>query len=131
MHHCYLFLLLQVLAALLDLMTRNRFEAINTFFHLVSASDEQQNVEDPLKKVRPFYDHVKTKCSQFYQPLREISVDERMVKSKARSRFRQYIRNKPTKWGFKFWVLSDPTGYTCDYDMYCGRQRSTSISEKV
>ena len=120
---------MQFLPVLLDLMTRNRFESINTFFHIVTSRDEEENADDPLKKVRPFYDHVKAKCAEFYQPLQELSVDERMVKSKARTQFRQYIRNKPTKWGFKFWVLSDPTGYTCDYNMYCGRHRSSAISE--
>jgi hypothetical protein len=110
-------------------MPRNRFEAILAFFHLVTGDEESANSADPLKKVRPFYDHVKEKCASMYQPLQELSVDERMVKSKARSRFKQYIRNKPTKWGFKFWVLADPTGYTSDYDLYCGRQQNRAISE--
>ena len=33
----------------------------------------------------------------------------------------QYIRNKPTKWGFKFCVLADPTGYTLDFNVYSGQ----------
>lgn len=68
------------------------------------------------------------KCLEFYQPLRELSIDERMVKSKARSHFRQYIRNKPTKWGFKYWVLADPTGYTVDFNLYCGKDRTVPLS---
>ena len=87
-------------------------------------SEEATLAEDPLKKVRPLYDNIKDKCLLYYQPLQELSVDERMVKSKARSKFKQYIRNKPTKWGFKFWVLADPTGYTCDFELYLGK-RST------
>ena len=36
-----------------------------------------------------------------------------MVRLKARFSFRQYIRNKPTKWGFKLWCLCDfHNGYT-------------------
>ena len=62
------------------------------------------------------------KCLELYQPLRELAVDKRMVKSKARTHFRQYIRNKPTKWGFKFWVLADPTGYTLDFNVHGGQQ---------
>ena len=32
----------------------------------------------------------------------------------------QYIRNKPCKWGFKYWVLADTRGYTCtvDFELY-------------
>ena len=66
------------------------------------------------------------KCFELYQPFAHLSIDECMVKSKARSHFRQYIRNKPTKWGFKYWVLSDPTGYT--FDLYCAAQQCQPIS---
>ena len=72
------------------------------------------------------HDSVKRGYAQYYQPLHELSVDKRMVKSKARSHFRQYIRNKPTKWGFNYWVLADPTGYTLDFDLYCGEAQDNS-----
>ena len=52
-----------------------------------------------------------------------------MVKSKARTHFRQFIRNKPTKWGFKFWVLADSAGFTSDCSLYCGKQRGRPISD--
>ena len=110
-------------------MTRSRFEAINAFFHVVTPQDEAANSSDPLKKVRKFYDAVKAKCLELYQPLQQLSVDERMVKSKARTHFRQFIRNKPTKWGFKFWVLADSTGFTSDCSLYCGKQRGRPISD--
>ena len=71
---------------------------------------------------------IKASCSEYYQPLQELSIDERMVKLKARSHFCQYIRNKPTKWSFKYWVLADPTGYTLDFDVYCGKRRTVPIS---
>ena len=58
-----------------------------------------------------------------YQPSNNISVDERMVRNNGRYSFRQYIKDKPTKWGFKFWVLADSlTGYTYDFDLYLGRR---------
>jgi hypothetical protein len=69
-------------------MTRNRFEAINTFFHIATTEEESANPLDPLKKVRRFHDHVKEKCLELYQPLKQLAVDERMVKSKARTHFK-------------------------------------------
>ena len=60
--------------------------------------------------------------------MQELSIDERMVKSKARTHFHQYLRNKPTKWGFKFWVLADPTGYAVDFNLYCGKRRAVPLS---
>ena len=93
---------LQILVRLLDLMSRNRFEAISAFFHVVTSDEELVNASDPLKKVRPLHNLIKTKALEHYQPLRELSIDERMVKSKARTKFRQYLPKKPIKWGFKY-----------------------------
>ena len=47
-----------------------------------------------------------------------------MVKSRHSSGIRQYmyIKDKPTKWGIKLWVLADSSnGYTVDFDVYIGR----------
>ena len=66
------------------------------------------NASDPLKKVHPLYNLIKTKALEHYQPLCELSVDERMVKSKARTHFRQILPKKLIKWGFKYWVVVHP-----------------------
>ena len=51
-----------------------------------------------------------------------MSIDERMVKSKGRFFFKEYIMNKPTKWGFQLWVLADSaTGYNWDMVVYTGK----------
>lgn len=43
--------------------------------------------------------------------------------SKARFSFKQYIRNKPTKWGFKLWCLCDSqNGYTNNFIIYRGKE---------
>ena len=86
----------------------HEFSTQITCFHDSLPDVEQENSDDPLKKIRTVYNRIKRKCRDLYQPLRELSIDERMVKSKARTSFCQYIRNKPSKWGFKFWVLARP-----------------------
>jgi hypothetical protein len=51
-----------------------------------------------------------------------VAIDERMVKSNHRSGVRQYIRDKPTKWGIKLWVVADSlNGYTYDFNIYAGK----------
>ena len=66
-------------------------------------------------------DHFKKTCKELYVPSKNVSVDERMVKSKGRSGIRKYIKNKPTKFGIKIWVLAESnTGYTVDFDIYTG-----------
>jgi DNA excision repair protein ERCC-6 len=110
-------------------MTRHRFEAIASFLHVVSLDEEQELANDPLKKIKPLHNYIKRKCFKLYQPLREVSIDERMVKNKGRHRFGQYMKSKPIKWGLKYWVLADPTGYSVDFNLYLGSAESHSTSE--
>lgn len=68
------------------------------------------------------------RSAKFFQPERSLSVDERMVKSKARSGIRQYIKDKVVKWGYKLWVLADPqTGYAIQF-FYTGKREKPSAN---
>ena len=111
----------QVLIRLHDLLTCQRFELIGTFLHVVTKQEEEEAKHNRLRKLLPLINYIERKCFEFYQPVKELSVDERMVKSKARSHLIQYMRNKPVKWGFKVWVIADPSGYTLDFDVYTGK----------
>ena len=108
--------ILQFLVRLSEFMSRHRYEEIGAFLHVVTPDEERALQNHPLRKILPLHNDIKKKCLQFYQPLRELSVDEQIVHSKARTHFRQYLPNKPTKWGFKCWVVADPTGYTIDFN---------------
>lgn len=52
----------------------------------------------------------------------EVSIDERMACSKAHFSFKQYIRNKLTKWGFKlWWICNANNGFTIQFSVYRGK----------
>ena len=103
-----------------SIMSRDRFKALIGMLHVVDPGAEDGH--DKLRKVTGFLQFFKEKCKSLYQPFQHVAIDERMVKSKHRSGIRQYIKNKPTKWGIKLWVLADSiNGYTCDFDVYVGR----------
>ena len=88
--------------------------------HVVDPATEVPG--DKLRKVESFVEYFKTRCRELYQPRQNVAIDERMVKSRHRSGIRQYIKDKPTKWGIKLWVLADSSnGYTIDYNIYIGR----------
>jgi hypothetical protein len=90
------------------------------FLHVVDPADEQPG--DKLCKVEEFFAAFKERCRMSYQPSQNIAVDECMVKSKHRSGIRQYMKNKPIKWGIKLWVLEDSSnGYTIDFNVYIGK----------
>ena len=101
-------------------MTRDRYKAILSFLKVCNPSTEDKN--DKLTKARNFRKYIFMKCLKLYQPDQNVSIDERMVKNKGRYSFRQYIRDKPTKWGMKLWVLADSrSGYTFNFDIYLGK----------
>ena len=53
------------------------------------------------------------------------SVDEHMVKFKGRSSMRQYVKNKPINWAFKFrYHCASKTGYLYQFDFYIGKKES-------
>ena len=117
----------QVLVRLSELISCKRYELIRTFLHVVPTEEEAALAGNRLSKILPLHDHIKNKCLELYQPQQQqLSVDERMVKAKARSRFRQYMRQKPTKWGMKYWVVADTSGYTLDFNLYVGKDEGYS-----
>ena len=102
--------------------TRLRFESILQFLHVVDYTKENRETEGRLTKIKYLLDYIRDRCMTLFQPSEYISIDERMVKSKGRSGMRQYIRDKPIKWGFKLWVLADSiAGYTYNFFVYTGK----------
>ena len=109
------------------IMPRIRFKALIALLHVVDPATETQG--DKLRKVESFVNYFKTRCRELYQPRQNVAIDERMVKSRHRSGIRQYIKDKPTKWGIKLWVLADSSnGYTIDFDIYIGRDAGRDAS---
>ena len=101
--------------------SHRRFKALLAYHHIVNPHTEEAG--DKLKKIRSFYDGLRTACQTLYQPRQELSVDERMVKSKARVSFKQYIKNKPVRWGFKLFTLCcSTTGYLWNFKVYTGKE---------
>ena len=110
------------------ILPRNRFYAILGMLHVVDPATETPG--DKLRKVESFVTYFKNRGSELYQPRQHVAIDERMVKSRHRSGIRQYIKDKPTKWGIKLWVLADSSnGYTIDFNIYIGRAAGRDVSE--
>uniref|UniRef100_A0A8C6SX46 PiggyBac transposable element-derived protein domain-containing protein n=1 Tax=Neogobius melanostomus TaxID=47308 RepID=A0A8C6SX46_9GOBI len=107
-------------------MSRDRFRMISWNIHMSNPEEDVVNDQrkgtpqhDKLFRLKPLLVSLTTACKAHYHPKQNIAIDERMV---ARSSMKQYIKNKPTKWGFKLFVLADSdNGYTIDFKIYTGK----------
>lgn len=71
--------------------------------------------------MKPIYDVVRSRFRNVYSPDRDLSIDEGMVPWKGRLRFKQYIPDKPDRFGMKMYIMSESkSGYICDFDVYTG-----------
>lgn len=105
-----------------NVMTRKRFEDIRQNLHF-SNNDEEGNRNDRAFKIRPVISHFNKAFQNAMNNTYKQAVDEHMIKFKGHNAMKQYIKNKPIKWGFKMWCRCDSaSGYLFEFDLYTGRK---------
>lgn len=114
-----------------DVMTLKKFQTIRRYIHF---NDNLKDDGDRYYKIRPLVEKVRHNCASNIPEGKRFSIDEMMVPYKgtrAGSR-KQYVRNKPKKWGFKFFVRASPSGFVHDFIIYGGDDtfRLHSFTEK-
>lgn len=110
-------------------MTRTRFETIRSALHFANNENMLPKTDpqfDRAFKVRPLIEHFNRCFQAARNASKQQSIDEHMIKFKGQNIMKQYIRNKPVKWGFKLWCRCDATsGYLYQFDLYTGRKMDT------
>ena len=114
-------------------MTRARFLEILQNIHFADNHKELPPKEseeyDRAWKLRPLFDHLGKHFQDMLQPEAHQSTDEHMCKFKRKSIMRQYMKNKPIKWGFKFWFrCGAKSGYLYEFGMYLGKKENTEFA---
>ena len=62
----------------------------------------------------------------------QCTIDEAMIPFKGRLGFKQYLKDKPTKWGVKVWVLADATNRYVKWFQVCtGRDDRNEYSIRL
>ena len=100
-------------------MSRNRFNQIQRYFHLVdpkkdpsrqnlSVEDKQKNIKkDPFYKVSNLLHHLRVFSKLLYNLHQDVAVDEAMIKFHGQHWAVVGAPNKPAKRGFKIFAIAD------------------------
>ncbi|KAI5629009.1 piggyBac transposable element-derived protein 3-like, partial [Silurus asotus] len=105
-----------------------RFDNLRTYIHMNDNTNVKQKGEpgyDPLFKVRPVLEKDRANCLKV-EPEENHSIDEQMIPFKGKIGMKQYIKNKPHKWGIKVFTRAGVTGLVYDFEVYTGKGTVTN-----
>lgn len=106
-------------------ISRNRFNYIMQNIHCNDNTNLQMN--DKFSKIRPFLKHLNQTFIE-HAPLHENhSIDESMIPYFGRHGSKQFLKGKPIRWGYKFWMGTNPKGYIEWFEPYQG---ATTVLEE-
>lgn len=75
-----------------------------------------------MYKLKPYLDTLQQNFENEYYPGQKMSNDECMILFKGRLGSKQYIKDKPTKWGVTVFMLCDSsTSYCYRFEVYISR----------
>ena len=108
-----------------DVMSRNRYQDISKYFHIADNKamiPKGRDGYDPLFKIRPVLEAVKSASNSLFYPGAALSFYEAMIPFRGRLSFKQYIKGKPNPWGVKVWCVCDSaTAFLLDFSFYTGK----------
>ena len=108
-------------------MTRTRFQSILQNLHFWNKDND--NKTDKSYQIRPVIDHLNKVFAESLSNSPFKSVDEHIYKFKGRSSMKQYIKNKPIKWGFKYWYrCCSERGYIYQLELYQGQKEKRELN---
>lgn len=105
-------------------MSQRRFEFLVSCLRFDNKDNRKQRVElDRLAHIRAVFDRFVENCQAAYSPSEYLTIDEKLEAFRGRCPFRQYMPNKPAKYGIKVHALVDArTYYVVNMEVYVGLQ---------
>jgi hypothetical protein len=104
-------------------MSRNRFQFIfkNICFDDKRTRNERKKENRKFYKMEECYLIFKNNLNKILNPSSKLCIDECLYACKCRCAFIQFMKNKPRKFGIKYWCLVDvSTGVLIDFNIYLG-----------
>ncbi|CAK1579258.1 unnamed protein product [Parnassius mnemosyne] len=113
-----------------DHMSRNRFFILRNSLKLVNDNDfsAEDKSKDKLWKVRPLIKEILKGCHSIPKD-QKLSIDKMIIPFTGACGMKQYCPGKPNPTGLKTFVLANPTGEVCDFDIYQGATTYPSYAD--
>lgn len=105
-------------------MSKQRFYILLQSMRFDNIQNRAQRREiDKIAAIRAIYDRFIENCRNCYTPSEYLTIDEKLESFRGHVSFRQYIPNKPSKYGLKVFALVDAKSYYClNMELYVGMQ---------
>jgi hypothetical protein len=109
-------------------MTRNRFMALTTCFHINNPATYMRENDlpgyDKLGQTRWLVDRIRENCKRVWKLEKMCTIDEMMIRYKGTyCPLCQYMPQKPQKWDIKVWCMAYlVTKFVWNFVVYCGKK---------
>ena len=105
-------------------LSEQRFKFLLRCLRFDNKSDRKERKKtDRLAPIREIFEMFVKNCRNNYSISEYFTIDESLVPFRGRCPFRQFMRNKPAKYGIKvFCVVDSRMFYTSQMEIYAGKQ---------
>nr|XP_022900752.1 piggyBac transposable element-derived protein 4-like [Onthophagus taurus] len=102
----------------------NRFRFLMRCLRFDNIIDRNERKKtDNLAAIRKIFEMFVLKFKSMFIPSQYLTLDEQLIAFRGNCPFRTYIPSKPAKYGIKIFALVDCKSiYTCNLEIYCGKQ---------
>lgn len=114
-------------------MSKNRMRSLLRFCRFDDADTRDTRLQvNKMAPINEIWNLFLARLQTCFIPGDALTVDEQLMPTRARCKFRQYMPNKPGKYGIKiFWCCDSKTAYPLKGEVYVGRQPgSASVTPK-
>ncbi len=107
------------------IMTGRKFHTILRYLHVCSLKDQPDKSDpeyDPSYKVKEFKEMLEERFAKVYIPGQMLSLDETLIRSFGRIKFKVRIISKSARYGIKLYVITDAvTAFVLKIIIYTGK----------
>ncbi|XP_044731963.1 piggyBac transposable element-derived protein 3-like [Chrysoperla carnea] len=111
-------------------MSQKKFEKVRSIIHFADNTKclpKEHPDYDRLYRIRPLIETLNHVFGTVPMDQR-LSIDEQMCATKMSHYIKQYLPNKPHKWGFKLYLICSLQGYAHKFELYAGGGNKNTAS---